>query len=117
MGISNFFRNMSLVNNRFYTISSTSKELEFLDAAIENFHPIVEKLTPAAIIDGTEKVGQIKIVIHELQQSVKFLAQGLDPLSKQVNDFFHAILSGGNAFLDSLRLFEVQGTPIRDDLS
>ena len=68
MGISTFFRNTSPVNNRFCTLPmSTSKELEFLDAAIENFHPIVEKLTPTDIIDGTEKLEQIRVVIHELQ--------------------------------------------------
>lgn len=90
------------------------KELELLDAAIENVHPIVEKLSSADIVDGTEKVEHIRIAIQELQQSAQLLAQGLDPLSKQVNDFFHVILSGRNALLDSLRL-SAEGTPIRDD--
>lgn len=91
------------------------KELEMLDAAIENVHPIVEKLSPADTVDGTEKMEQIRIAIQELQQSVQLLAQGLGPLSKQVNDFFHVILSGRNALLDSLRLSPVQGTPIREN--
>lgn len=93
------------------------KELEMLDAAIENVHPIVEKLSPADIVDGTEKVEQIRIAMLELQRSVQLLAQGLDPLSKQVNDFFHVILSGRNALLDSLRMSPVQGKPIRHNQS
>lgn len=93
------------------------KELEMLDAAIKNVHPIVESLSPADIVDGTEKVEQIRIAIQELQQSVQLLAQGLDPLSKQVNDFFHVILSGRNALLDSLRMPPVQSKPIRHNQS
>ena len=91
-------------------------ELELLDAAIENVHPIVEKLSSTDIVDGTEKVEHIGIAIQELQQSAQLLSQGLDPLSKQVNDFFHVILSERNALLDSLRL-SAEGTPIRDDQS
>lgn len=92
------------------------KELELLDATFESIHPIVEKLSSGDIVDGTEKVEHIRIAIQELQQSAQFLAQGLDPLSKKVNDFFHVILSGRNELLDSRGLF-VEGTPIRDDQS
>lgn len=58
------------------------KELELLDATIENVHPIVEKLSSVDIVDGTKKVEHIRVAIQELQQSAQLLSQGLDPLSK-----------------------------------
>jgi len=82
------------------------KEIETLDAAIENVHSTVEKVA-VDMVEGTEKVEEIRIAVQELKQSVELVGQGLAPLTKQVNNFFQVVLSGRNALLDSLRLSDI----------
>ena len=54
--------------------------------------------------------------MQELQQSADLLSQGLDPLTKQVNEFFQVILKGRNALLDSLRFSGDSDMQIGDEL-
>lgn len=101
------------------------KELESLDAAVKNVHSTIQMLSldlPAGnkggfqITEGSEQAEQIRQPVQELQQSAGLLSQGLDPLTKQVNEFFQVILKGRNALLDSLRFSGDSDMQIGDEL-
>ena len=101
------------------------KEVERLDVAFKNVYSMIQMLSldiPAGneggfqIIEGSEQAEQIRQPVQELQQSANFLSQGLDPLTKQVNEFFQVILKGRNALLDSLRFSGDSDMQIGDEL-
>uniref|UniRef100_A0A0D6R877 Uncharacterized protein n=1 Tax=Araucaria cunninghamii TaxID=56994 RepID=A0A0D6R877_ARACU len=87
------------------------KELQILGTATEGVYSAVEK-----IFDKTGESDQIRSATQELGQSVRLLAQGLDTLTQQVNDFFQIVLNGRNALLDSLRLTGNEDAVKGDDL-
>lgn len=101
------------------------KELESLNAAVKNLRSTIQMLSldmPGGneggfqITEGSEQAEQIRQPVQELQQSADLLSQGLDPLTKQVNEFFQIILKGRNALLDSLRFSGDNDTQIGDEL-
>ncbi|XP_057850029.2 protein BPS1, chloroplastic [Cryptomeria japonica] len=81
------------------------KDLEILGAPIESMYSVVEKLPAGTFLKtGDSNYEKIRIATEKLRHGVQLLAQGLDPLTKQVNDFFQIVLNGRNELLDSLRL-------------
>lgn len=81
------------------------KDLEILGAPIESLYSVVEKLLSGTCLKtGDSNYEKIRIATENLRHGVQLLAQGLDPLTKQVNDFFQIVLNGRNELLDSLRL-------------
>ena len=68
------------------------------------------------ITEGSEQAEHIRQQVQELQQSANLLSQGLDPLTKKVNEFFQVILKGRNALLDSLRFSGDSDMQIGDEL-
>ena len=96
-----------------------------MEAAVKNVYSTIQMLSldiPAGneggfqITEGSEQAEQIRQPVQELQQSADFLSQGLDPLTKQVNEFFQVILKGRNALLDSLRFSGDSDMQIGDEL-
>jgi len=81
------------------------KNLEILVAPIESLYSVVEKLPSGTCLKtGDSNYEKIRIATENLRHGVQLLARGLDPLTKQVNDFFQIVLNGRNELLDSLRL-------------
>eukprot|EP01018_Ginkgo_biloba_P005845 Gb_09244 [translate_table: standard] len=107
------------VNEELRSLSKGSlnllKELESLDTATRQLYAIVEKVCLDKPDESVE-AEQMKKAVEELRQSSEILAQGLDPLEKEVNDFFYVILNGRTALLDGLRLSGNPEITKRDDV-
>ena len=73
------------------------KEMERLDAAVKNVYSTIQMLSldilarnegGFQITEGSEQAEHKRQPVQELHQSADLLFQGLDPLTKQVNEFF-----------------------------
>ncbi|KAK4769097.1 hypothetical protein SAY86_027247 [Trapa natans] len=76
---------------------SLVKELLGVDTAVEKLYPMMQ--------DGsmTGKEDPLQISITQLRAEAEKLSSGLDLLMKEVDSFFHAVLTGRDALLSNLR--------------
>nr|KYP64225.1 hypothetical protein KK1_018816 [Cajanus cajan] len=72
-------------------------ELEEVNSSLKELSPIIQ-----GVVDTIETEPLVKIV-RELGRATEKLSQGLDLLSKEVDSFFHVVLTGRNALLSNLR--------------
>lgn len=77
------------------------KELEAVDASVKKLYPIVE---PGVDLDAVGGGFSLQNATSELRKNADVLSEGLDLLAKEVDGFFHVILTGRNAMLSNIRV-------------
>ncbi|KAK7295125.1 hypothetical protein RJT34_18029 [Clitoria ternatea] len=73
------------------------KELEAVDSSVKELYPIIQ-----GVVDNVE-TGILLKIVGELRRATEQLSQGLDLLTKEVDSFFHVVLTGRDALLSNLR--------------
>ncbi|KAL5988671.1 hypothetical protein ACLOJK_026769 [Asimina triloba] len=74
---------------------------------LEEVHGGAKKLYSAMDVVGLEESGMLLKSNMSLQASMEKLAQGLDALLKQTENFFQIVLTGRDALLGNLRISEI----------
>ncbi|CAJ1820677.1 unnamed protein product [Sphenostylis stenocarpa] len=97
-----FKRLQDLVNEEIRVRFSSERftvlnELESVDSSVKELYPIIQ-----VVVDPVEMQSFTKIVA-ELGRSTEKLSQGLDLLTKEVDNFFQVVLTGRDALLSNLR--------------
>uniref|UniRef100_A0A0D6R0Z9 BPS1-like protein n=1 Tax=Araucaria cunninghamii TaxID=56994 RepID=A0A0D6R0Z9_ARACU len=100
---------------RFANTPLVLKEREGLDAAVKSVGSILHMSLEGKDKQGSGEADRIKQCVEALRQSAGSLSEGLDGLTKQVNEFFQIVLTGRNAMLDSLRLSEGEDMLFEDE--
>ncbi|KAL9296991.1 hypothetical protein ACSQ67_022887 [Phaseolus vulgaris] len=72
-------------------------ELESVDSSVKELYPIIQ-----GVVDPI-KMESLPGIVGELGRSTAKLSQGLDLLTKEVDSFFHVVLTGRDALLSNLR--------------
>ncbi|KAK7340298.1 hypothetical protein VNO77_21000 [Canavalia gladiata] len=72
-------------------------ELDQVDSSVKELYPIIQ-----GVVNNIETESLVKIV-GELSRATEKLSQGLDLLTKEVDNFFQVVLTGRDALLSNLR--------------
>lgn len=75
------------------------RDLGAVDESVRKLHSMIN-------MDDGMKVEEIQNLVVDLKREAEKLTQGVDHLTKQVDEFFHIVLSGRDALLTSLRASE-----------
>lgn len=78
------------------------KELEDVESSVKKLYPIVE---PHRVdLDAVGGGSSLQNVTSEFGKNVNGVSEGLDLLAKEVDGFFHVVLTGRNAMLSNIRV-------------
>ncbi|XP_038877787.1 protein BPS1, chloroplastic-like [Benincasa hispida] len=77
------------------------RDVDAVDESVKKLHSMIQ-----GNMDGCMKVEEFQKLIVDLRREAEKLTQGVDHLTKQVDGFFHIVLSGRDALLSNLRASE-----------
>ncbi|KAG7028606.1 Protein BPS1, chloroplastic, partial [Cucurbita argyrosperma subsp. argyrosperma] len=78
--------------------STVLRERDAVDESVKKLHSMIQ-----GNVDGGTKVEEFQNLVVDLGREAEKLTQGVDHLTKQVDEFFHVVLSGRDALLSNLR--------------
>ncbi|CAK9319090.1 unnamed protein product [Citrullus colocynthis] len=79
------------------------RDVDAVDGSVKKLHSMIQ-----GNMDGCMKVEEFQNLIVDLRREAEKLTQGVDRLTKQVDEFFHIVLSGRDALLSNLRASETE---------